>query len=94
MGDSNTHNTVEAAGAQGGNFVNSTVNNVVFNIHTPGRNYQKIKVIGRGTFGNAWLVKPKNVAGGEGLEFVMTCRLKFMIVTCIKIQYDTTDRNS
>ena len=71
MGDSNTHNTVEAAGVQGGNFVNSTVNNVVFNIHTPGRNYQKIKVIGRGTFGNAWLVKPKNVAGGEGLEFVM-----------------------
>ena len=73
MGDANAHNhnRVEAGGVQGGNFENSTVNNAVFNIYKPGRNYQKIKVIGRGTFGDAWLVKAKNVAGGEDIEFVM-----------------------
>ena len=70
MGDLNV-NRVEAAGVQGGSFVNSQVYNPIFNIHTPGKNYQKIKIIGRGTFGDAWLVKAKNVAGGEDIEFVM-----------------------
>ena len=73
MGDSNVENSnrVEGGGVQGANIVNSEVHNPIFNIHTPGRNYQRIKVIGRGTFGDAWLVKPKNVAGSEDIEFVM-----------------------
>ena len=71
MGDSTAHNIVGTGGVQGANIVNSEVHNPIFNIHMPGRNYQKIKVIGRGTFGDAWLIKAKNVAGGEELEFVM-----------------------
>ena len=74
MGDSNVHNRVEAGGVQGANFVSSQVNNPTINIHTPGRekfslNYMRIKVIGRGTFGDAWLVKPKHVTTSE--EFLM-----------------------
>ena len=61
-------------GVQGGNFVNSPVNNPVFNIHTPGggsyrQHYQKIKLIGKGSFGEAWIVKPKNV--GDNDRFIM-----------------------
>ena len=74
MGDSNVDNKVEAGGVQGGNFVQSSLNNPVFNIHTPGRipfsqNYQRIRNIGRGTFGDVWLVKPKHVTSSE--EFAM-----------------------
>ena len=74
MGDSNIHNKVEAGAVQGGNFVQSSLNNPVFNIHTPGRipftqNYQKLKRIGRGTFGDVWLVKPKHVASSD--QFVV-----------------------
>ena len=73
MGDSNIHNKVEAGGVQGGNFVHSSIHNPVFNFHTPRRrfsqNYLRSKVIGRGTFGDAWLIKPKHVASRE--EFLM-----------------------
>ena len=52
-------------GVQGGNFDNCDLQNPIFNIHTPGRvlsqNYQKIRRIGKGAFGEAWIVKPKNV---------------------------------
>ncbi len=73
MGDSNIHNKVEAGGVQGGNFVHSSIHNPVFNFHTPRRrfsqNYLRSKVIDRGTFGDAWLIKPKHVASRE--EFLM-----------------------
>ena len=76
MGDKNFHNSnrVEAGGAQGGNFVDSQVHNNTFHIHSQGRkefslNYQKLKVIGRGSFGDVWKVKPKLVTVSE--EFVM-----------------------
>ena len=76
MGDKNFHNfnKVEAGGAQGGNFVDSQVHNNTFHIHSAGRkefsiNYQKLKVIGRGSFGDVWKVKPKLVTVSE--EFVM-----------------------
>ena len=59
------HNNVNK-GVQGANFDNCAVNNPVINLHTPGggsfrENYQKSKLIGRGSFGEAWIVKPKNV---------------------------------
>ena len=65
MGD-RVNNIVEAGGAQGGNFVQSSVYNPVLNIHTSGRekfsqHFQRIKRIGQGSFGDAWLVKAKNV---------------------------------
>ena len=76
MGDKNCHNSnrVEAGGAQGGCFVDSQVHNNTFHIHSSGRkefsiNYQKLKVIGRGSFGDVWKVKPKLVTVSE--EFVM-----------------------
>ena len=74
MGDSNIHNKVEAEGVQGASFVSSQVQNPIFNIHSPGKIefsqcYQKLKIIGRGTFGNLWKVKPKHVTSSE--EFVM-----------------------
>ena len=52
-------------GVQGGNFDNCQVNNPVINLHTPGggsfrENYQKSKLIGQGSFGEVWIVKPKN----------------------------------
>ena len=67
-------NRLEAGAVQGGNFVESVLHNPVFHIHESGRekflqNYQKIKVIGRGSFGDAWLVKPKNVNSVD--EFIM-----------------------
>ena len=75
MGDWNIHNEVGSEGVQGANFVSSQVQNPVINIHSPGRrefseNYQRIRIIGRGTFGNnVWKVKPKHVTSSE--EFVM-----------------------
>ena len=74
MGDSNVDNKVEAGAVQGGNFVQCSLNNPVFNIHTQGRtpfsqNYQRIRIIGRGTFGDVWLVKPKHVTSSE--QFVV-----------------------
>ena len=68
------HNRVEGGGVQGANFVSSQVHNPVINIHTPGRekfsqHFLRIKVIGRGAFGDAWLVKPKHVTTSE--EFLM-----------------------
>ena len=61
-------------GVQGANFVNSPVYNPVFNIQSPERRtyhdyYQKIKLIGKGSFGEAWIVKPKNV--GDNDRFIM-----------------------
>ena len=49
-------------GTQGGNFFNSALKNPIFNIHTTGRrqfpkNYQKLRFIGRGNFGETWLVQ-------------------------------------
>ena len=69
-------NTVEAGGVQGANFVDSQVHNPIFHIHTPGRaefseRYQKIRVIGRGCFGDVWKVKSKHTGESEELEFVM-----------------------
>ena len=76
MGDENCHNSnrVEVGGAQGGNFVDSQVHNNTSHIHSSGRkefsmNYQKLKVIGRGSFGDVWKVKPKLVTVSE--DFVM-----------------------
>ena len=74
MGDSSVQNKVEAEGVQGANFVSSQVQNPIFNIHAPGKIqfsqcYQRLKIIGRGTFGNVWKVKPKHVTSSE--EFVM-----------------------
>merc|ERR1712179_180073 len=72
MGDKNCHNSnrVEAGGAQGGNFIDSQVHNNTFHIHSSGRkefslNYQRLKVIGRGSFGDVWKVKPKLVTVSE-----------------------------
>ena len=75
MGDWNIHNEVGSEGVQGAIFFSSQVQNPVINIHSPGRrefseNYQRIRIIGRGTFGNnVWKVKPKHVTSSE--EFVM-----------------------
>ena len=68
------HNLNENKGVQGANFVNSPVYNPVFNIQSPERRtyhdyYQKIKLIGKGSFGEAWIVKPKNV--GDNDRFIM-----------------------
>ena len=67
-------NAVEAGAVQGANIANSQVNTIYIN--TPGMErfsdyYQRIGIIGRGTFGDAWKVKAKNVAGGEDIEFAM-----------------------
>ena len=53
-------------GAQGGNFVNCDLQNNTFNIHSPGgslfrENYQRKSFIGKGSYGEAWKVQPKNV---------------------------------
>ena len=76
MGDANVQNSnrVEGGGVQGANIVQSTVHNLT--IHMPEKekfshNYQRIKIIGRGTFGDVWKVKSKHVFGGEDIEFVM-----------------------
>ena len=76
MGDANVENSnrVESGGVQGANIVQSTVHNLT--IHMPEKekfshNYQRIKIIGRGTFGDVWKVKSKHVFGGEDIEFVM-----------------------
>ena len=74
MGDWNNHNKVEAEGVQGANFVSSQVQNPIINIHSPGRKefseyYQRIRIIGRGLFGNVWKIKPKHVTSSE--EFVL-----------------------
>ena len=66
-------NHVGTGAVQGANFVNSSVHNPVININaTSGRNkfkhnYQRLKFKGRGTFGEAWIVAPKNVNAGEEL---------------------------
>ena len=47
-------------GTQGGNFVNSSLQNPTFIIHTPepfSRNYQKKRFMGRGSFGETWIVQ-------------------------------------
>ncbi len=76
MAESNVQNLnkVEAGGVLGASFFSSQVYNPVININKPGRlpfsqNYLRIKIIGRGTFGDAWLVKPKHVTSSE--EFLM-----------------------
>ena len=67
------YNHVGAGAVQGANFDNSSVHNPVINIHaTSGKNkfkhnYQRLKFKGRGTFGEAWIVAPKNVNAGEEL---------------------------
>ena len=67
-------NAVEAGAVQGANIANSQVNTI--NINTPGTKrfsdyYQRIGIIGRGTFGDAWKVKAKHVVGSEDIEFAM-----------------------
>ena len=57
-------------GIQGGNFDNCQVNNPVINLQTPGgdsfrENYQKSEYIGKGSFGEAWIVKPKNLVDNK-----------------------------
>ena len=57
-------------GVQGANFDNCQVNNPVINLHAPGggsfrENYQKSKYIGKGSFGEAWIVIPKNVGDNK-----------------------------
>lgn len=75
MADSNVKNSnrVQAGGVQGANIVNSQIHNPIINFHTPGgtfsQNYQRIGIIGRGAFGDAWKIKPKHVSGSD--EFVM-----------------------
>ena len=59
-------NHVDAAAVQGGNFVKSTLHHPIFNIGSPAgsslsESYQKISFIGRGSFGEAWKIQPKNV---------------------------------
>ncbi len=61
-------------GAQGGNFDHCDVQNNTFNNYTPGgdlfsQNYQKMRFIGNGRFGEIWIVKPKNVSDSK--EFIM-----------------------
>ena len=76
--DSNSNamnvNAVEAGAVQGANIANSQVNTIYIN--TPGTKrfsdyYQRIGIIGRGTFGDAWKVKAKHVFGSEDIEFAM-----------------------
>ena len=61
-------------GAQGGNFVKSQLNKPKFYIQSPRgssliQHYQKIRLIGVGSFGEVWIVKPKNVHASQ--EFIM-----------------------
>ena len=61
-------------GAQGGNFNNCDLNHPTFNIKSPNvrsliQNYQKIRFIVNGSFGEVWIVKPKNVHASQ--EFIM-----------------------
>ena len=61
-------------GAQGGNFVKSQLHQPTFNIQSPrgsplSQNYQKIRFIGKGSFGEVWIVKAKNVHASQ--EFIM-----------------------
>ena len=56
------------------NIVNSQVNQVTINMQGKAQfsdHYQRIKTIGRGTFGDVWKVKSKHVFGSEDIEFVM-----------------------
>ena len=55
-------NTVGPGGAQGGNFVNSSIHQSTFNLNTPrgylfGTKYQKENILGRGSFGVTWKVR-------------------------------------
>ena len=68
-------NLNENKGAQGGNFKDCKLVNNNFNFHTTGRaffsqNYQKIKFLARGSFGDAFIVKPKNIAD-QNQEFIL-----------------------
>ena len=50
-------------GVQGGSFVNCDLENTTFNIQNKSerefsQHYQKIKHLGKGYFGNAWIVEP------------------------------------
>ena len=61
-------------GVQGGNFANCNLQNTNINIHTSAKdsfsqNYQKSKLIGNGSFGEIWIVLPKNVS--ESNEFIL-----------------------
>ena len=56
-------------GVQGGNFYNCDLQNPNFNINSLGGIYQKIRFIGKGSFGEAWIVKAKNVS--DSTEFIM-----------------------
>ena len=61
-------------GAQGGNFKDCDLNNATFNIKEPNgrllsQNYQKIRFLVKGSFGEVWIVKPKNVHASQ--EFIM-----------------------
>ena len=55
-------NTVGSGGAQGGNFVNSSIHQSTFNLHTSiedlNQKYQKETIIGKGSFGVTWKVRP------------------------------------
>ena len=75
--DSGDHVNVNK-GVQGGNFDNCDVLNNVFNINAPAgnlfrENYQKMKFIGKGAFGEAWKVQPKNVHGNQELMVKEIC---------------------
>ena len=67
-------------GVQGGNFVKSSLNHPIFNFQSPrgtlcSDNYQRIEMIGRGTFGEAWKVQAKHLNTSQ--VFVMkeiSCR--------------------
>ena len=56
-------------GVQGGNFDNCDLLNPIFNINSQGvlfiQHYQKIRFIGKGSFGETWIVKPKNVSDSK-----------------------------
>ena len=65
-------------GTQGGNFGNCDLQNstLSFHIQLPrvslsSQNYQKIELIGKGNFGEAWKVQPKFIDRSQGQEFIM-----------------------
>ena len=62
-------------GVQGGSFVNCDLKNTIFNLHNKSekdfsQNYQKIRIMDEGYFGNAWIVKAKNVSDARQ-EYLM-----------------------
>ena len=77
-------------GVQGGSFVNCDLQNTTFNINSEkdfSQNYQRMRIIGKGFFRDAWIVKAKNLNSSQ--EFLLkeiSCSEKDYLKTAKEIE--------